>query len=143
MQFDHATVVTDDIEGTRRFFEDVAGLDAGPRPPFRVDGFWLYLNGRPAIHVTQSTLATRDGLRNGLIAPRIDHIALRVEDAGEWRALLERLQRNETAYQVAVVPVSNEVQVFVSIAPGVNVEFVTHLAAAQEAQAQAQAVVER
>lgn len=130
MQLDHATVVTSDIEGTRHFFEEVVGLDAGPRPPFRVDGFWLYLNARPVIHVTKSTLATHEGLS----APRIDHIALRIEDADEWGALLGRLRRHRTAYQLAVVPISNEVQVFVSLAPGVNVEFVAPPTVAEEAR---------
>ncbi|CAM2150990.1 Extradiol dioxygenase [Pararobbsia alpina] len=130
MQLDHATIVTDDIEGTRRFFEDVAGLHAGPRPPFRVDGFWLYLGGRPAIHVTQATVAATPGL----CAPRIDHIALRIDDANEWGALVDRLHRSNTPYDTAVVPLSQEVQLFVSIGAGVNIEFVTgiHIRSAAE-----------
>ena len=120
MQLDHATIVTDDIEGTRHFFEDIVGIHTGPRPPFRVDGFWLYLNDRPAIHVTEATLAATTGLR----APRIDHIALRVDDAREWGTLVERLHRSDTYYEMAVVPLTQEIQLFVSIAPGVNIEFV-------------------
>lgn len=120
MQLDHATIVTDDIEGVRRFFDDVAGLDTGPRPPFGVDGFWLYLNRRPAIHITQATVAGSTGLR----VPRIDHIALRIEDQQEWSALVERLRAHRVQYQLAVVPLSNEQQLFVSIAPGVHIEFV-------------------
>ena len=36
-------------------FDEVVGLDTGPRPPFTVDGYWLYLDSRPMIHVTRAT----------------------------------------------------------------------------------------
>jgi hypothetical protein len=60
-------------------------------------------------------------------APRIDHIAFRVETAGEWQALLARLHAAEVGYQRAEVPLAGELQLFVALAPGVVVEFVTAL----------------
>ena len=124
MQLDHATIVTDDIEGTRHFFSEIAGLDTGPRPPFRIGGYWLYLNGKPVIHVVEATLEAAAGR----CAPRIDHIALRIDNADEWSAFIDRLTRHNTPYQLAEVPLTNELQLFVSIAPGVTVEFVTSMA---------------
>ncbi|RQS07087.1 extradiol dioxygenase [Burkholderia sp. Bp8998] len=124
MHFDHVTIVTDDIDGTRRFFDEVVGLDTGPRPPFSVDGYWLYLDSRPMIHVTRATLPAQ----NGRSAPRIDHIALRLDAHREWETLIERLTRRRIDYTLSDVPLSNERQLFVSIAPGVCVEFVTTLA---------------
>lgn len=128
MHFDHATIVTDDIDGTRRFFDEVVGLDAGPRPPFRVDGYWLYLDSRPVIHVTRATLPAY----GGRCAPRIDHIALRLDAHREWGPLIDRLTSKRIAYSLSEVPLSNELQLFVSIAPGVSVEFITTLAADDE-----------
>lgn len=125
MHFDHATIVTDDIDGTRRFFDEVVGLDTGPRPPFRVDGYWLYLDSRPMIHVTRATLPAREGRST----PRIDHIALRVDTHHEWATLIDRLSSRRIDYSLSEVPLSNELQLFVSIAPGVSVEFVTTLGA--------------
>lgn len=123
MHFDHATIVTDDIDGTRRFFDEVVGLDTGPRPPFSVDGYWLYLDSHPMIHVTRATLPAQKGRS----APRIDHIALRVDAHREWETLIERLTSRRIGYTLSDVPLSNELQLFVSIAPGVCVEFVTTL----------------
>jgi catechol 2,3-dioxygenase-like lactoylglutathione lyase family enzyme len=128
MQLDHVTLVTPDLEGTCRFFRDIAGLDDGPRPPFRVDGHWLYANGRAVIHLVDATVPALPGAQKpALVAPRIDHVALRVAPGDEWRGLVERLAAHRVPYQLAEVPASAEVQLFVALAPGVVVEFVTSM----------------
>ncbi|WP_321913709.1 MULTISPECIES: VOC family protein [unclassified Paraburkholderia] len=130
MQLDHVTLVTPDLEGTCRFFRDIVGLDDGPRPPFRVNGHWLYANGRAVIHLVDATVpASLAGESSALVAPRIDHVAFRLASAAEWRALVERLAAHRVPYQVAEVPASAEVQLFVALAPGVVVEFVTSMPA--------------
>ncbi|RAS37803.1 VOC family protein [Paraburkholderia bryophila] len=126
MQLDHATIVTADLDTARRFFVDVVGLVEGARPPFSVDGYWLYANaGRPLIHLIDATVPAV----TGRAAPRIDHIAFRLENAVEWQALLGRLEATGVDYQRAQVPPMGpqpaEVQLFVALAPGVVVEFVT------------------
>ncbi|MEK6420265.1 MAG: VOC family protein [Burkholderia gladioli] len=120
MRLDHATIVTDDLDGVCRFFAEVAGLTRGPRPPFAVDGGWFYAEGRPVIHVvraTQPAPAARG-------VPRIDHVALRVDDHDAWAALGARIERHGLPHQMAHVPLSGELQMFVALAPGVTVEFV-------------------
>ncbi|PYE23325.1 hypothetical protein C7410_108226 [Paraburkholderia silvatlantica] len=130
MQLDHVTLVTPDLEGACRFFRDVVGLEEGPRPPFRVDGHWLYANGRPVIHLVDATGAARlRGAASALVAPRIDHVAFRVAPGAGWRALVERLAAHRVPYQLAEVPASAELQLFVALAPDVVVEFVTSPAA--------------
>ena len=127
MQLDHATIVTADLDTTRRFFVDVAGLTDGARPPFSIDGYWLYANGRPVIHLVDATVPAVAGRA----APRIDHIAFRLESADEWRALVQRLHATDMPYQLAEVPQMGpqqaELQLFVAFAPGVVIEFVTAL----------------
>ncbi|CAG9198801.1 VOC domain-containing protein [Paraburkholderia sabiae] len=121
MHLDHATIVTPDLDATRRFFVDVAGLTDGARPPFGVGGHWLYADGRPVIHLVDSTLP----YQAGRTSPRIDHIAFRLDDADAWQALLARLEKASVPYQAADVPLSGEVQLFVALASSVVVEFVT------------------
>jgi catechol 2,3-dioxygenase-like lactoylglutathione lyase family enzyme len=125
MQLDHATIVTADLEITRRFFVDVAGLTDGARPPFSIEGYWLYANGRPVIHLIDATVPAVAGR----VAPRIDHIAFRLKSADEWQALLQRLHAADMPYQLAEVPQMGpqqaELQLFVALAPGVVIEFVT------------------
>jgi catechol 2,3-dioxygenase-like lactoylglutathione lyase family enzyme len=127
MQLDHATIVTADLETARRFFVDVAGLTEGARPPFSIDGYWLCASGRPVIHLVHATVPAQ----TGRAAPRIDHIAFRLESADEWQALLQRLHAADMPYQLAEVPQMGpqqaELQLFVALARGVVIEFVTAL----------------
>ncbi|MFM0321725.1 VOC family protein [Caballeronia glebae] len=124
MQLDHVTIVAPDCDAFMRFFVDIAGMRTGPRPPFGVAGYWLYLGARPAVHLIASGAAgSASAERAG--GARIDHLALRIDDEAEWRALLERLDCRGYAYQFAEVPLARERQLFVRLAPGVVVEFVT------------------
>jgi catechol 2,3-dioxygenase-like lactoylglutathione lyase family enzyme len=127
MHLDHATIVTPDVDAARRFFVDVVGLSDGPRPPFRVDGAWLYADGRAVIHLVEATLpaASPDESAHGRIAPRIDHIAFRIDSRDAWHALIARMDAADIAYQRAEVPLTQQVQLFVALAPGVVIEFVT------------------
>lgn len=126
VKLDHVTIVAPDCEPMRRFFVDIAGMTVGPRPPFGIGGHWLYLNGSAAVHLIESgsVLAAPPG---GRPATRIDHLALRVSDAGEWQALLARLREHAVPFSEAEVPAARERQVFVQLALGVVVEFVTAL----------------
>ena len=134
MQLDHATIVTAELDTARRFFVDVVGLTEGARPPFSVDGYWLYANGRAVIHLIEATVPAGAGR----VAPRIDHIAFRLDSAAEWQALLGRLHAAGVDYQSAQVPQMGpqqaECQLFVALAPGVVVEFVTALEHARRGQ---------
>lgn len=120
MKLDHATIVTGELETARRFLCSVAGLSEGPRPAFDVSGRWFYTNGQPAVHVIEAAdrpAATRT-------PARIDHLALRIDDATEWAALIELIRAAEVSYEFAEVPLTNERQLFVALAPGVVIEFV-------------------
>jgi catechol 2,3-dioxygenase-like lactoylglutathione lyase family enzyme len=120
MYLDHATIVTPNLDLVRRFFVDVVGLADGTRPPFSVDGHWIYANGKPVIHLIDATVPAE----TGFASPRIDHFALRIENADEWLRLVERLQAAQVQYQLAEVPLAGELQLFVALAPGVHIEFV-------------------
>jgi catechol 2,3-dioxygenase-like lactoylglutathione lyase family enzyme len=127
MHLDHATIVTPDLDAARRFFVDIVGLTDGARPPFRVDGAWLYADGRAVIHLVDATapVGVRGEPAPGRAAPRIDHIAFRVDSGDAWRALVARMDAAGVGYQRADVPLTHEVQLFVALAPGVVIEFVT------------------
>jgi len=48
----HFTVLSDDLEATRRFYCDLFGFRVGWRPPFQFPGWWLYADGdAPILHV--------------------------------------------------------------------------------------------
>lgn len=47
----HFTVLTADLNATRKFYIDILGLKEGPRPPLGFPGAWLYAGGQPVLHV--------------------------------------------------------------------------------------------
>ncbi len=126
MDLDHVTIVTPDLEATRRFFVEVAGLEDGPRPPFGFDGYWLYGAGRALLHLVDGSGPSASGAR---VAPRIDHFALRVAPGAEWAALIGRLDAHGLPYRRADVPASAQRQLFVALAPDLVIEFVTDFGA--------------
>src|SRR5215470_6912175 len=65
----HFTILTDNVEGTVRFYHDLLGLTAGPRPAFDFPGAWLYQGGQPILHIVGGR--TKEELRPGVI----DHMA--------------------------------------------------------------------
>ena len=74
----HVAFVVDDVDAARAFYCDNLGLPEIPRPPFKVDGFWLQA-GEQQVHVAQGTEVAH--LRN--------HVALAVEDLVATCAELE------------------------------------------------------
>ncbi|MFJ3487330.1 VOC family protein [Pseudomonas sp. NPDC090202] len=123
MHLDHANIVTPDLPQTVGFFTQVLGFTAGPRPSFGVPGAWLYHEGRALIHLTQAT----GGSPAMRVAPRIDHIALRVASLDEWDALVDRLHGHGIAYQLSASDDRTDRQLWVTLAAGLTIELiVTH-----------------
>ncbi len=81
----HFTVLTDDVDATIRFYGDLLGLHAGPRPNFSFPGAWLYATDTPILHVVGGR--PRSELRPGVI----DHMAFTGRDlAATLSALREK-----------------------------------------------------
>jgi len=97
----HFTILTDDVEGTVRFYHELLGLAAGPRPNFDFPGAWLYAGGAPILHVISGR--SKSELKAGVIdhmaftgrdlagtitmlkARRIEHVCRRQAGSGTWQ----------------------------------------------------------
>ena len=88
-QLNHVTVRTDDLEGTRDFYNDVLGLTPGPRPPLRFPGYWLYCGEQAVVHLVPKS----DGIGGGESANtgNFDHVAFTAEDFDGMREKLRKL----------------------------------------------------
>jgi catechol 2,3-dioxygenase-like lactoylglutathione lyase family enzyme len=117
---DHVTIVTTEVDAVHDFLLQVAGLIDGRRPAFSIGGRWLYIGDRPVVHVVESTMPGA----SGRAANRLDHFALRVRDAAEWRRIVGELSQRRIPTVSTTVPLARELQLFVEAAPGVVVEFV-------------------
>jgi catechol 2,3-dioxygenase-like lactoylglutathione lyase family enzyme len=80
----HFTILTDDVERTVRFYDDLLGLKAGWRPPLTFPGAWLYAGDQPILHVVGGR--PKSELKAGVI----DHMAFTGHDLAATLAMLER-----------------------------------------------------
>ena len=70
----HYNIVTDKIDESVKFYEDVIGLKKGDRPELPDPGAWLYLDETPVVHLLQ--LGEHRGDHTG----PIDHVAFQASD---------------------------------------------------------------
>ena len=95
IELEHVLVLSDDIERSREFYERALGLQAGDRPRFSFDGYWLYAGGRPCVHIADRASYRAHSRTLGLEVPSaaggpgpIDHIAFSGADYdAHWRRL--------------------------------------------------------
>lgn len=89
MHIDHATIRTNYLKETRDFMVSVFDLVEGERPEtiaVLVDGYWLYWNESPLVHIIKSPVGTEDIANNSTEA--IDHFALIMEDYNTFKQKL-------------------------------------------------------
>ncbi len=106
-QLNHMTVRTDDLEGTRDFYQDLLGLKAGPRPPLGFPGYWLYAGEHPVVHLVPKG----HGIGGGPSADtgNFDHVAF---TATGFAATRERLRRRGIRFREQDVPETPIRQIF-------------------------------
>jgi catechol 2,3-dioxygenase-like lactoylglutathione lyase family enzyme len=89
----HFTILTDDVDGTVRFYDELLGLAAGPRPNFDFPGAWLYANDQPILHVIGGR--QKSELKAGVI----DHMAFTGRDLSGTLAKLKARGLEHTCRQ--------------------------------------------
>ncbi len=80
----HFTVLSDDLEETRKFYCDLLGFEVGARPNFQFPGYWLWVGDRPILHVIHRSQL------NEVRAGVIDHMAFTATDLPATAAKLDK-----------------------------------------------------
>ena len=83
----HVTVVTDALEETRDFYQDILGLTVGFRPAINFPGYWLYCGEVPVVHLVGS--GARIGGGKSADTGPFDHFAFLADDFEGVRAKLD------------------------------------------------------
>jgi catechol 2,3-dioxygenase-like lactoylglutathione lyase family enzyme len=137
---DHYSIRTRDLERSQRFYTEVIGLKAGPRPPFDFPGYWLY-SGEPPADLTNAARnyglvhlmgwnPDKPGTLDAYVGARpdaklesgtgsLDHVAFA---ATGREAMLERCRRQNIEYIERAVPMLGLHQVFIKDPDGVTLE---------------------
>jgi catechol 2,3-dioxygenase-like lactoylglutathione lyase family enzyme len=117
MQLNHVTVRTEDLEATRNFYENVLGLKAGPRPPFKFPGYWLYCGENAVVHLVLHADAIGGGLSPD--TGTFDHVAFTAYD---FPGMRERFRNLGVAFREQQVPGAPNRQLFVEDPNRVTIE---------------------
>ena len=126
---DHCSIRTVKLAETCAFYVDLLGMTDGERPDFDFPGNWLYLDGKPVVHLVGVDPDDPSGLQEYLGGPidaatlqgsgAFDHIAFRAKDPA---ALIARLKSDGYAYRERQVPGMDLFQVFIEDPNGITVE---------------------
>lgn len=96
---DHFTILTDDLAATENFYTDLLGFTPGPRPQMSRPGVWLYMGGKPILHVIK--VDTLPDPRRGVL----DHMAFRSEGRGDdMNNLIAALRARGIDYRLIKTP---------------------------------------
>jgi len=69
---DHVAIHTPRLQATIRFYEKMLGLCCGPRADFSFHGAWLYGDGRPLVHLVDTSDTTEHRTKG---AGALHHVA--------------------------------------------------------------------
>ncbi len=100
----HVNIMTDKLDETVAFYEDILGFENGERPNFAFPGAWLYCGPEAVIHLIGVDEQEKSG------SGCIDHVAFAAEGFDRYAALLgDKGYEHETR----VVPGGRLRQIFV------------------------------
>ena len=111
----HINIRCADVEATRHFYVRALGLTVGARPPFESTGYWLYLDGRPILHIVQRK--AEETVHDG--AGSLDHVAFHGVDFDATRA---SLRAAGITFREVAASINGSPQIFVHDPNGIKIE---------------------
>ncbi|MBI3505412.1 MAG: VOC family protein [Proteobacteria bacterium] len=109
----HFTILSRDIDETRRFYTEILGLKEGPRPDLGFPGIWFYVGEQWVLHVVAGRKMPSPP------AGVIDHIAF---SAADINATVARLKKHGIAYRLFQQTGTKVWQIFFDDPNGAKVE---------------------
>jgi catechol 2,3-dioxygenase-like lactoylglutathione lyase family enzyme len=113
---DHFNIRTRKLADTVRFYEDILGLEKGPRPSFAFPGAWMYSEGRAVVHLVDIS-ATEEPQKpdSGVV----HHVAFASRGFDDMK---QRLTTKAMSFDARQVPGGDLWQIFVNDPNGVMIE---------------------
>jgi catechol 2,3-dioxygenase-like lactoylglutathione lyase family enzyme len=113
---DHYNLRTRKFGETVRFYEEVLGLENGPRPNFSEPGAWMYSEGRPVVHLVDLTPSDEPQKPDSGV---VHHVAF---VSRGYAAMKQHLTAKAIEFRAVAVPGNKLWQIFVRDPNGVVVE---------------------
>ena len=113
---DHFNIRTRNLTDTVRFYEDVLGLEKGPRPNFVFPGAWMYSEGRAVVHLVDISPTDEPQKPDSGV---VHHVAFVSQGFHEMK---QRLQTKGVKFEAREVPGGDLWQIFIHDPNGVMIE---------------------
>lgn len=113
---DHFNIRTRNLGETVQFYEDILGLEKGPRPNFAFPGAWLYSEGRAVVHLVDISPTDEPQKPDSGV---VHHVAFVSQG---FRRMKQRLQARGVAFDAREVPGGDLWQIFIRDPNGVLIE---------------------
>jgi catechol 2,3-dioxygenase-like lactoylglutathione lyase family enzyme len=111
---DHYALLCSDPERTVRFYCDIVGLQAGPRPDLSFAGAWLYAGSHPIVHIIfDKPIPTKD-------TGAVDHLAFVAK--GNANEAISKLTKQGIPHTSRLIERTGVTQVFFRDPDNVGVE---------------------
>ena len=113
---DHFNIRTRHLDDTVRFYEDVMGLEKGPRPNFAFPGAWMYSEGKAVVHIVDISKTDEPQKPDSGV---VHHVAF---VSRGFDAMRDRLSSKKMPFDARQVPGGDLWQIFVNDPNGVLIE---------------------
>ena len=113
---DHFNIRTRNLGATVRFYEDILGLEKGPRPNFAFPGAWMYSDGRAVVHLVDISPTDEPQKPDSGV---VHHVAF---VSSGFRDMKQRLMGKGIEFEAREVPGGDLWQIFVTDPNGVLIE---------------------
>ena len=113
---DHFNIRTRDLGATVHFYQDIMGLEKGPRPNFAFPGAWMYSEGKAVVHIVDISKTDEPQKPDSGV---VHHVAFASRDFNGMKA---RLQSKGMTFDTRQVPGGETWQIFVRDPNGVMIE---------------------
>jgi len=104
---DHVNIETENVDRSAEFYERVLGMERGRRPPFDRPGHWMYVDGKPIIHIIAPN--PDNAMLTGSKDAAISHFAMEI---GDFDGAKARLEEYNITYRINEVANSTMRQLF-------------------------------
>ena len=113
---DHFNIRTRKLTDTVRFYENVLGLEKGPRPNFAFPGAWMYSEGKAVVHLVDISATDEPQKPDSGV---VHHVAF---VSSGFDGMSQRLKSRGMPFEARQVPGGELWQIFVNDPNGVMIE---------------------
>ena len=113
---DHFNIRTRDLDATVHFYQEVMGLEKGPRPNFAFPGAWMYSEGKAVVHIVDISKTDEPQKPDSGV---VHHVAF---VSRGFDGMKQRLASKDMPFDARQVPGGELWQIFVNDPNGVMIE---------------------